>query len=144
MLAAGVLSLAAMGGASAATQSSCNAPKSHSVGKLGAITGTVMIDRGNGFVVAKTGDALKAGDKISVIGEGTAVFSYYTGGTAPLTVASSSTKTVCAKDTTAAIVPTTDPTLAIAGTLAAGAGAAALISTADGKSGTTVFFPVSP
>ncbi|GLK74133.1 hypothetical protein [Ancylobacter dichloromethanicus] len=140
LLAAGVLSLAAISSASAANDV-CYSPLKRPVGQITSITGSVMVDRGNGFEPATVGMKLRAGDKISVIGDGSAVFGYIS--RKPLTVASSSTKTICATESTSAVTPTVDPTLGIAATIGTGVGVAAAISTTEGKSG-TVFFPVSP
>ncbi|WP_018389715.1 hypothetical protein [Ancylobacter sp. FA202] len=112
-----------------------------SVGVLKSFTGTVMVDRGNGFKVAQVGMKLKAGDKISVIGEGSARFVY--SGEAPLNVVSSMTATVCSRQVEAAPSTSIDPTVGVAAMLGVTAATAAVISTTQGKSTTTIL-PVSP
>lgn len=160
ILMAGAVSLGAVSGASALTNDICNAPGKQPVGKLTATEGSVLIQRGDGFERAVTGTELKAGDKITVIGDGNAEFAYITG--KQLAVARSSTETVCATEpATGALayvepvgsgpgvnplpgfVPQDNAPLMIFGMIGAGAGLGGVISTTQGNN-RSIIFPVSP
>lgn len=165
ILMAGAVSLGAVSGASALTNDICNAPGKQPVGKLTATEGSVLIQRGDGFERAVTGTELKAGDKITVIGDGNAEFAYITG--KQLAVARSSTETVCATESATGSlayvepltsvsstlgsstsrppfeVPQDNAPLMIFGMIGAGAGLGGVISTTQGNS-RTIIFPVSP
>ncbi|WP_371345142.1 hypothetical protein [Ancylobacter sp. IITR112] len=113
-------------------------------GRLASAAGSVMVDKGNGFVPGVVGTALKTGDKVSVRGQGNAVVDF--GNNRTVTVPSSTTETLrapgCGLDLTNS--GSANPALGIAATLAVGGGLAAAISAADSSSGTTIITPVSP
>lgn len=136
MVVAGALSLGAVG--SAAAQDACQTG-----GRLTQAVGSVMVDKGTGFAPGVLGTSLVSGDKVSVLGQGKAVVDF--GSDRTLTVASSTTEIVnvpgCGFGLTNS--GTVNPALAIAGTLAVGAGLSAAISAADNTNG-TIIIPVSP
>ncbi|GLK74134.1 hypothetical protein KHC23_01805 [Ancylobacter dichloromethanicus] len=133
---AGCLSVGAMGSAKA--DDACLA-----AGRLTQAVGSVMVDRGNGFVPGVIGTSLRGGDKIAVRGQGRAVVDF--GDDRTLMVPASTTETIrvpgCGMlQTNASGI---SPTVGTFGMLAIAGATAAAISTTDSKSG-TVFFPVSP
>ncbi|WP_428029113.1 hypothetical protein [Ancylobacter sp.] len=133
---AGTLSIGALG--SAYADDGCQ-----TAGTLTQAVGSVMVDKGKGFTPGVVGASLRVGDKIAVRGPGSAVVDF--GNERTLMVPASTTETIrvpgCGLIQTQAPL---DPTLGVLGMLAGTGAVAAIISASDGKSGTTIFFPVSP
>lgn len=128
---AGVFSFGAVGSAAA---DACQ-----DGGTLTEIVGTVMIDKGQGFVPGAVGASLKGGDKVSVQGPGSAVVDF--GSERTVTIPGSTTETLRVPGCGLVMDSTTG---LILGTVAVGGGVAAAIAASDSGGGTTVIFPVSP
>lgn len=134
---AGILSVSALSTAQA--QDACQTG-----GTLTQAVGSVMVDKGRGFVPGVIGTSLKGGDRISVRGPGSATVDF--GSNRTLMVPASTTEVIrvpgCGLLQTNA--GSVNPALGIAGMLAGGGALAAIISTTTDEKRRTVFFPVSP
>lgn len=138
-----VISMVVIGGLSFGAIGSAAADVCATTGRLTVATGSVLVDRGSGFVPGVIGASLKGGDKIAVRGQGNAVVDF--GNNRTLTIPGSTTEVVRVPG--CGLIQTNSgsigPTAGIFGTLALTGGIAAAISTTEGKSGVIVF-PVSP
>nr|WP_281493581.1 hypothetical protein [Ancylobacter koreensis] len=109
-------------------------------GTLTEVAGTVVVDKGNGFVPGTVGTSLKSGDKVAVQGSGSAVVDF--GSDRTVTVPGSTTETL--KIPGCGLTLTEDPTGLIVTTtvIAGGITAAVLVSDSDDKK--VPFIPISP
>jgi hypothetical protein len=129
-LAAGYVS--GMGHIQIAAATSCAA-----TGVLTSFQGNILVDRGDGFKPGTIGLALKAGDKVSVVGAGNAVVDF--GNSNVINIASSSTETL--RPPGCSLVHTSPRGVAV--TIAVVGGVAAAIALSNERKSKTTR-PISP
>ena len=108
-------------------------------GTLTEAVGTVLVDKGQGFMNANIGASLRGGDKVSVQGPGSALVDF--GSDRTIMVPGSTTTTL---QTPGCGVAVDSSTGLVIGAVAVGGGVAAAIALSDNGSGNAFFFPVSP
>ena len=107
-------------------------------GILTSFQGNILVDRGDGFKAGAVGLSLKSGDKVSVVGPGSAVVDF--GNSNVVTVPSSTTQTLRAPGCSSFL--STSKTGVVATVLVAGGVAAAITLANDRKHRSTR--PLSP
>lgn len=135
-----VLFAAAMAAFSLDVAGAASAQTCQTTGTLTEIVGTVMVDKGQGFVPGFVGASLDGGDKVAVQGPGSAVIDF--GSDRTVTVPGSTTEIVRAPGCGLVMDSTTG--LVVATVVIGGGIGAAIALSNDSGDNRTVFLPVSP